>query len=223
MYGSAIKTFPVKKGDIWTAGANRFLCDDTVLTDKIDKLIPGGQVDCIYTDPPWNPGNQRMFHTFAKSVPPYDYSYFLSRFIDICIERCPTGYIFFEMGIKWQERFEKWITGKGLYILARNVTYYRSGKDWAPCGLICASTLKDTLFIPIIPDDLQGDKAIRWIFNFLSGQGYRTVFDPCCGKMHGLSFASRRGMQTYGIELIPEKLAKGLAAFSKMGYDISHE
>jgi DNA modification methylase len=43
-----------KRGDIWQLGPHRLICGDSTDDDTYQQLLEGEQVDCIFTDPPYN-------------------------------------------------------------------------------------------------------------------------------------------------------------------------
>jgi site-specific DNA-methyltransferase (adenine-specific) len=42
-----------KPGDLWLMGEHRLLCCDATMSDDVQRLVEGLQVDCIITDPPY--------------------------------------------------------------------------------------------------------------------------------------------------------------------------
>lgn len=43
-----------KDGDLWHLGRHRLFCGDSTLVDDVDKVLSGGEVDMVFTDPPYN-------------------------------------------------------------------------------------------------------------------------------------------------------------------------
>ena len=41
-------------GDLWVLGDHRLLCGDSSNSEDIDRLLDGGKVDLVNTDPPYN-------------------------------------------------------------------------------------------------------------------------------------------------------------------------
>ena len=44
----------VKRGEVWILGAHRLMCGDSTNADDVGKLLVGGVVDLLITDPPYN-------------------------------------------------------------------------------------------------------------------------------------------------------------------------
>jgi len=43
-----------KRGDIWVLGRHRLLCGDSSLAEDVDRLLAGGKIHLVNTDPPYN-------------------------------------------------------------------------------------------------------------------------------------------------------------------------
>ena len=43
-----------KKGDIFLLGKHRLMCGDSTISEDVNKLVDGNQIDMIFTDPPYN-------------------------------------------------------------------------------------------------------------------------------------------------------------------------
>ena len=43
-----------KQGDIWLLDNHRVMCGDSTSIDDVDKLVQGGVIDMVFTDPPYN-------------------------------------------------------------------------------------------------------------------------------------------------------------------------
>jgi len=43
-----------KQGDIWLLDNHRVMCGDSTSIDDVDKLVQGGAIDMVFTDPPYN-------------------------------------------------------------------------------------------------------------------------------------------------------------------------
>ena len=42
------------EGDVWVLGRHRLMCGDSTSIDAVEKLMAGGKVDMVFTDPPYN-------------------------------------------------------------------------------------------------------------------------------------------------------------------------
>lgn len=49
-----IQTPVSQRGDIWLLGKHRLMCGDSTSAADVQKLMDGGKVRCVFTDPPWN-------------------------------------------------------------------------------------------------------------------------------------------------------------------------
>jgi hypothetical protein len=217
-FGDAWETYPVAPGEIWTVGPHRFLCGDVTVNlqnGRLDELFNGQTAMSIYTDPPWNPGNQRMFHTFADAPIVSPFPIFLKTLLSICHKYCPDGLIFFDMGLQWGDEFVKMLELEGGSILGRNQTFY--GHPKRPSWTL-ATTFNGAHDPITIPDGLYGNKTIDWVMSQIVQPG-SNYFDPCCGKLNHSYFAAFYGATVYGCELIPRKLAQGLKLFKGLGYE----
>lgn len=212
-YGDALSVWPVKVGEVWGSAPHWFLCGD-VLEYDIVKLL--GAPDMIYVDPPWNSGKYKEFHTFADLVPSRLFGAFLSELV-ASMKRMCRGPVVMEMGNDWfgalramlrQAGAVEWGVGK--------VTYgspHRSSNLW--CGTFGGGS-RQAIEVPL---GLHGVKVFDYIVDTFVSPGMR-VFDPCCGNMAFLRRAYKSGAIVSGCELIPAKLAQGLAWFAKRGLEI---
>lgn len=46
--------FKTKRGDVYQLGDHRLMCGDSALAEDVDKLVGGGLIDLLITDPPYN-------------------------------------------------------------------------------------------------------------------------------------------------------------------------
>lgn len=53
-------------GDVWVLGKHRLMCGDSTSIDAVEKLMDGGEVEMVFTDPPYNIGYQDMGRVYEK-------------------------------------------------------------------------------------------------------------------------------------------------------------
>ncbi len=218
-YGDAWETYPVRPGETWTAGEYRFLCQDVTQVGKsIDAFLPG-PVDVIYTDPPWNPGNLRYFYTLSGEPDVPDYLSFLEALAIIFKDVCPWGRIILDMGTKSFPKFQAIMEKWGGHLLGSEMTTY--GNLRRPLTMSVWTFGGETEPVEI-PTALHGYGEIAWVIREFVKKGDR-FFDPCAGSLVYSILAARQGAQTFGIELIPRKLAAGLKSYAGDGYQVKRE
>lgn len=208
MFNNALEELQVMTGSVWGIDNHRFICGDLMDVSKsglLDRYVP--QVDMIYTDPPWNPGNFKMFYTHAKALQKREYGYFLDVLVGVLARKCPNGLVAMDMGIPKIAALDFRLKAHGYTKLAQNVTEYSGGECLTFIG-----SFRSGWALPHpakIPGSLKGLQVIRHVMGILEQAG-STFFDPCCGKLVFAREAMKRGMTVYGCELNPAKLARGL-------------
>jgi hypothetical protein len=77
----------VRPGEWWAIGEHRFLCGDLTTPHGEDVLTVAGQVDAVYTDPPWGKGEARRFRTLSGvdggQAKPVDWPAFAGRMVEL--------------------------------------------------------------------------------------------------------------------------------------------
>ncbi len=216
MYGDLLSEYPVQTGSVWEFERGRLVCGSAL---NLANWVRIPKVQAVYTDPPWNDGNMKMFYNYAhREIEKSHMELILGIMREIKDHTAPVSTVTFDMGIKITPRLlgelEKigWMTGR-VY-----TTYYGTPKR--PCRTICGS-FHELGIIELGIEGKHGINAIEGVMRAYKQAGYSAVLDPCCGKLDYLVSALEQGIpKVYGIELIPEKLALGLRRLEKLGFSV---
>ena len=98
-----------KEGDVWILGKNRLMCGDSTSIDAVEKLLNGGKIDLVFTDPPYGVEYQSNMRTKSQK---FDMLKNDDEFLDIApvIEATTKGWVFvwtsWKVQHKWIELFE---------------------------------------------------------------------------------------------------------------------
>lgn len=214
-----IEVYP---GDVFTAGSHRFLCGDLEKDDCWDMLDIPQKIYMVYSDPPWNPGNARMWRTVSQLDDDpvkgtrgrmVDWDHFVDRFWAHVNHANPT-HIFVEMGVKQTPEYIKMVGVPRFPDLQYewNV-FYASVR---PNKLLYFSNVGG---FTGNPEGMKNEPMTRHVFEHIAKEG-EVVFDPCIGLGMTARMAHCFGMICYGIELNPARLARTLGWLSKHGYEI---
>lgn len=208
----------VHPGDIFTAGHHKFLCGDIEKDDCAELLGVPQKIYMVYSDPPWNPGNAKMWRTLANldgnTGKKVEWRHFVNRFCERILYADPT-HVFIEMGVKQTPDYINIAFANGLMPLCGiwNVFYSYTH----PNRLLYFSEVGG---FTGNPEGLKNEPMTRHVFEHIVKPG-EVVFDPCVGLGMTARMAHRFGMVCYGIELNPRRLEKTLMWLSKQGYEIN--
>lgn len=102
----------VKLGDVWILGEHRLMCGDSTDDDNINKLLRGGLVDMVLTDPPYNTGmvakedhSARLSGMFNDFFTEEEWQKFMNDFLKVCYKNLKfdsVAYIFLD----WRRSYE---------------------------------------------------------------------------------------------------------------------
>ena len=94
-----------KEGDVWVLGKHRLMCGDSTSIDAVEKLLNGGKIDLVFTDPPYGVEYQSNMRTKTQK---FDMLKNDDAFLDIApvIEATTKGWVFVWTSWKVQH---KWI------------------------------------------------------------------------------------------------------------------
>lgn len=207
----------INPGDVFTAGRHKFMCGDIEKDNCCEILDIPHQIYMIYSDPPWNPGNARMWRTVSKldgaSGRKVVWNNFVSRFFDVVTHTNPT-HIFIEMGVKQTPEYITTALKAGLPSLRGvwNVFYNYTH----PNRLLYFS---DANGFSGNLEGMKNEPMTRHVFEHIAKPD-EIVFDPCIGLGMTARMAHRFDMTCYGIELNPTRLGRTLMWMSKHGYEI---
>jgi DNA modification methylase len=199
----------VVKGSLWEIGEHIFLCGDSLDPSNRVKLFECAgleKVDFVYTDAPWNQGNLNYFYNRADYAN-VEFGWFIESIIDMLAIH---DVVVMDMGEQWIDLVVDYVTKSGKTILWHKRTKYAGGY----CRTFAYSSNAALVGIGEIEDGLYGAQVIKAVMNLYAPIS-ETYFDPCCGKLVYVKQAAKVGLRCLGIEIIPEKLAAGLAGFSK--------
>lgn len=211
MYKEAIKKYPIRYGEIIQIGSNRFVNTDNQDQSNFAKLMDGQKAQMIFTDPPWNKGNYKMFRTKAGyngEVTEEMYIKLIKNLFQICKQYCE-GDIYINFGNSFEEKFlniaesfgyktcnvwEVWYSDKNT-----NMIWYSGKNKYSNCDLFGALN----------------KQLVRWAVRNSSKEN-DIVLDPFCGKLFfGKEFIKLNRI-CYGSELIPDKLALGIKEVNQL-------
>ncbi len=183
---------------------------------SLHKYIP--VVDGVYTDPPWNQGNMKMFYGFAHRRIEKDFLSLMDGVFALIRTKVKKGgLIVSDMGIDEYPHVMELLKRRGFYLETCSTTYYGSSKR--PCHTFFGSFGHATHWLPQV-EGKHGTQVTKAVVDGLIRNGAKSMFDPCCGKLMFLREGLKRGMKIYGMELIPEKLSLGLEYIERKGYKI---
>jgi hypothetical protein len=199
----------------------RLAVADIIHTDTFHQLIPRGGAWCVYSDPPWNPGNEKWWRRHAGAEPPSDYNELLDAWCQ-CVVDCWPEHVFCEQSVNDKhramfteavERCEAWT----LPLLEEWTVYYGS-----PGSRGCSRPNKLLHFghepLRTDPSELHGIHMTRCVFEGLDWPDGATVADPCIGKGMTSRLAHEFGLHCVGTELAEKRLAYTTAWLEKKGY-----
>jgi len=202
----------IKPGDIFSAGPHRFLCGDIEKDDVCKLLDIPKEIYMVYSDPPWNPGNAKMWRTLSKrdgeTGRKVEWNNFVNRFCVTANQPHP-NHIFVEMGVRQSSDFISSAMCIGFSKFKRewNVFYNYTH----PNKLLYFSDIGG---FTGNPEGLKNESMTKHVFERIYKQG-EIVFDPCTGLGMTARMAHRFGMVFYGNELNPLRLKKTLEWMSK--------
>lgn len=207
----------VRPGDMFTAERHRFLCGDIEKDDCCEILDMPRNIYMVYSDPPWNPGNARMWRTLSKldgdSGRKVVWEWFVNRFCEHVMSTHPP-HVFVEMGIKQTPGFINMAFEYGLPSLQGIWNVYYNYTH--PNRLLYFSSVRG---FPGDPEGMKNEPMTRHVFEHIAKSG-EIVFDPCVGLGMTARMAHRFDMICYGVELNPDRLGRTLGWMVEHGYNV---
>lgn len=204
-YGDAWERYPVQHGDVFRAGPHTLACLD-VLGDQAAIRSLVGEVDLVYSDPPWTQGILNQFYRYADEEAPH-LSDVLVAYAQLCQAVCPDGLVATEMGKNGMPVLSAAFESAGAQVLATGIVTYGAQRIDA---YLCVATFNPGRHDgQVIPEGLHAKQVVEWATK-LPGM---TMLDPFCGAGTFPLAAASKGKRVTGTELIPRKLAQALAAF----------
>lgn len=184
---------------------------DAVLAE----MVPESGDVVVYSDPPWNPGNEKYWRRHAGLEPPRAYQGLLTGWCRAVVA-CRPRHVFVEQSInKAHQRLlldvvaetERW----ELPLLEQWVVQYGSPKR--PNALLHFGSEK----LQNDPSGLSGEKMTRVVFKGFAEPGV-TVCDPCMGLGMTSRVAHRFGINCIGTELNEARLRRTVDRLRARGY-----
>jgi len=210
--------FEVHAGDIFMVGRHKFLCGDIEKDECCELLEIPSKIYMVYSDPPWNPGNARMWRTLSRldghSGRKVNWDRFVARFCEHIIYSNP-DHIFVEMGVKQTPNYINAVLENGFpdfregwnvfynYVHPNKILYFSN------IGGFTGN-----------PEGMKNEPMTRHVFEHIAKQD-EIVFDPCVGLGMTARMAHRFKMTCYGVELNPMRLKKTLLWLLKHGYEVN--
>jgi hypothetical protein len=197
------------------------------LTQGIDDLMKGHQVDVLYSDPPWGQGNISYWQTMNEKdtgkerEPKIE----LDTFLNVCFstyQKYAKNLLFLEYGTKWVDMILDKATMHGFECLATITTEYASGSKWYPLHLhILAKNptaemreiASNQAFLKTV-EGTHGYDTLRKVTQPFLTKGL-TYLDPMCGMGYTAQLAIDNEGTFYGNELNAKRLQKTITRLEK--------
>ena len=183
-------------------------------------LIPSPGI-LVYSDPPWNPGNEKWWRRHARAEPPIAYDQLLDAWCN-CVAACCPRDVFCEQSFNAKHRslFIDAVArcpGWQLPLLKEWTVYYGS-----PGSRSCLrpNALLHFGSIPLTtdPSGLSGEAMTQRVFDGLALPSGTYVADPCMGKGMTSRQAHKHGCHCFGTELNAARLDYAIKWLLKNGY-----
>lgn len=184
--------------------------------------LAGGRVAVVYSDPPWNPGNEKWWRRHAGADPPRNYDDLLDAWCG-CVAACPLlEHVFCEQSVNPRHRamLDAAVArcpGWRLPLLEEWTVYYGS-----PGSRGCSRPNRLLHFghrpLRTEPSGLRGEAMTLRVFDGFDLPEGTVVGDPCVGKGMTSRVAHARGWSCVGTELNPRRLAVAAAWLRARGY-----
>lgn len=179
-------------------------------------LLEGLTVSIVYSDPPWNPGNEKYWRRYAKASETRGYDRLLDAWCR-CVVACRPEHVLVEQSIipAHKQMLLDAIarcTGWHLPLLEEWTVQYGSPKR--PNALLHFGREK----LSTDPSGMHGIGMTRAVFRGLAIRPGATVADPCMGLGMTSRVAHEFGLSCIGTELNPARLERTIATLRKLGY-----
>ena len=197
-------------GDLLDGGGNALLV-----------MCPPGPM-LVYSDPPWNPGNEKWWRRHADVDPPVEYGDFLAAWCR-AVSGCHPLHILCEQSSNLKQcgllldavsRCPGW----ALPLLEQFTVYYGSPGS-AGCRRMNVLLHFGTEPLTTGPSGMHGEAMTRRVFEGLRLPPNITVADPCLGKGMTSRMAHYFGLHCIGTELNPRRLDYAIHWLQRQGYE----
>lgn len=209
--GRAAK-YNLMAGDVVRVGKHRFYCGDAV------RLFRSGRWDQVFgerssfamTDPPWNQAVFNQFYRLAEQPADSLFTNFVQGCAELLAYQVRGTMVVWFGKAQWPVMLQA-LTNAGIPTVGTASAFY--GPASKPTEMVVWVGGQYDGPVVDIPDGLPETSLLNWLARMYV-QPDMTVFDPCCGRLFtGGPFIKAGGIM-HGCELIPDKLALGLARLS---------
>jgi len=177
--------------------------------------------DVIYTDPPWNPTVFASFYAYAGGTQTTDFTAYLSNLARLLRNVCPRGTVAVDFGNPY---FPAMVSALQEFDGATYHTIAGSyGAKMTPMSTWVGTFGRVNPAIDGLqpPAGLHGFRISDWVVGSLVTPKTR-FYDPCAGALGFPILAIKAGTGVaFGSEIIPQKLATGLAKLARLGFNVS--
>ena len=191
--------------------------------DLVVEMIAGRGAPLVYSDPPWNPGNEKYWRRHAGASPPDSYDRLLDAWCGLVARIGPRD-VFCEQSTQSKhrdlffaavERCEAW----RLPLLEQWTVYYGTPGPGRDC--VRPNVLLHFGSAPLAtdPSGMRGVPMTRRVFEGIDLPHGSLVVDPCMGKGMTSRLAHERGWNVVGTELNSRRLDYTIAWLMKRGYE----
>lgn len=177
-----------------------------------------GPADVVYSDPPWNPGNEKWWRRHAGEDPPRSYDAFLDAWCSVVAALAPR-HVFVEQSVNPEHqglllRAVERTSGWRLPFRERWIVQY--GHPKRPNALLHFGHPA----IDTNPSELSGPELLRVVFTGirLVSMDRPLVADPCTGLGTTSRVAHEFGADFVGTELNPKRMERTIDWLLKHGY-----
>jgi hypothetical protein len=195
-----------------------------LLRDGVDTMLAmadGKNVAVVYSDPPWNPGNEKWWRRHAGVDAPRDYNELLDTWC-MCVGSLQPQHVFCEQSVNDThrrmftsavDRCKSWT----LPLLEEWTVYYGS-----PGSRSCTRPNKLLHFgnerLAGDPSGMTGQSMTTHVFDALDLPQGAWVADPCMGKGMTSREAHMHRLNCLGIELSRKRLTSTVGWLVRQGY-----
>jgi hypothetical protein len=167
-----------------------------------------------YSDPPWNPGNEKWWRRHAKADPPKDFNIFLDGWC-ASVKNFGPAEIFVETTVIAAHRqIVEGAIKRNLGLEAMEEWEVIYGSPARPNVLIHYGTAP----LKTDPSGMKGPPMTRCVFDGMPVDGPVVMSDPCMGKGMISREAHKQGWHCVGTELNSARLDKTIDWLLRKGY-----
>lgn len=186
-----------------------------------EHLIRRGGRILVYSDPPWNPGNEKYWRRHAGAQAPTDYRNLLNAWCR-AVSAPGVEHIFCEQSFNAKHRgmFTDAVSACptwDLPLLEEWTVYYGSPGS-ASCRRPNVLLHFGRSALKTDPTGMHGEAMTRKVFDGLDLDREILVVDPCTGKGMTSRMAHRSGLDFFGTELNAWRLEQTCRWLRKQGY-----